>query len=101
MPLEIDLGVEGPSFDSPTFSTTGAASGRPIFVVEEAEQRPFERFSEDLFGFLGGGISTAAQAQRAFGRRGYRAPPPQPAAISPTVLLLAGGAVVLALALRK
>lgn len=71
------------------------------FEAGATQQRPFERFSDDLFGFLGGGISTAAQAQQAFGRRRGPGRQPKPAGVDPTVLLLAGGAVVLALALRK
>lgn len=74
------------------------------------EQRPFERFSSDLFGFTGGLLETAGGALDLFGgppqqqpRRG-RGMAPQPAGIDTTTALLIGGgllALVLVMKGRK
>lgn len=75
------------------------------------EQRPFERFTSDLFGFTGGLLETAGGALDLFGgppqqQRGGRgrAAAPQPAGIDTTTALLIGGgllALVLVIKGRK
>ncbi len=74
------------------------------------KQRPFERFSSDLFGFTGGLLETAGGALDLFGgspqqqpRRG-RGMAPQSAGIDTTTALLIGGgllALVLVMKGRK
>ncbi len=74
------------------------------------EERPFERFTSDLFGFTGGLLETAGGALDLFGgppqQRGGRgrAAAPQPAGIDTTTALLIGGgllALVLVMKGRK
>lgn len=99
-----------------TRPTTGPYTswGAPSFTVQsgtvqsgEPKQRPFERFTSDLFGFTGGLLDTAGGVLDLFGGppeqqpRAGRGQQRAPSGIdTTTALMIGGGLLVLVLVLR-